>query len=158
MNPSSASHKILPFSFAKRHGVFLDLKQEQPVLCHKPGLQAMTLAEVGRYLQMAFACRELTNEEFERALSAAYERDSSEAMQMVEDLGEEMDLASIANSVTETADLLEQEDDAPIIRLINAVLSEAIKINASDIHIEPSEKRLQIRFRIDGVLREAVQG
>ena len=82
---------------------------------------------------------------------------SSEAMQMVEGLGDELDLASLADSVTETEDLMEQEDDAPIIRLINALLTEAVKVNASDIHIETFEKRLVVRFRVDGVLREVVQ-
>jgi type II secretory ATPase GspE/PulE/Tfp pilus assembly ATPase PilB-like protein len=53
-------------------------------------------------------------------------------------------------------DLLETEDDAPIIRLINALLTEAIKENASDIHIEPFENRLVVRFRVDGVLREVL--
>ena len=52
---------------------------------------------------------------------------------------------------------MESEDDAPIIRLINAVLTQAIKENASDIHIEPYENRLVVRFRVDGVLREVLQ-
>src|SRR5439155_21965217 len=57
----------------------------------------------------------------------------------------------------EQADLLDSEDDAPIIRLINAVLTQAVKENASDIHIEPFEDRVVIRFRVDGVLREVLQ-
>ncbi|MEL7400938.1 MAG: type II secretion system ATPase GspE, partial [Pseudomonadota bacterium] len=59
--------------------------------------------------------------------------------------------------VPETEDLLEQEGDAPIIRLINALLTEAVKESASDIHVETYEKRLVVRFRVDGVLREVVQ-
>ena len=70
----------------------------------------------------------------------AYQSDSSETMEMVEGLGDEMDLASLADSVPETEDLLEQEGDAPIIRLINALLTEAVKENASDIHVETYEK------------------
>jgi general secretion pathway protein E len=53
--------------------------------------------------------------------------------------------------------LLESDDEAPIIRLINALLTQAVKENASDIHIEPYENRLVIRFRVDGVLREVLQ-
>ena len=90
-------------------------------------------------------------------LSTAYSRDSSQARQMVEDMGDELDLASLADSVPETEDLLDQEDDAPIIRLINALLAEAIRENASDIHIETFEKQLVVRFRVDGVMREIVQ-
>merc|ERR1712169_62868 len=78
-------------------------------------------------------------------------------MEMVEGLGDDIDLASLADSVPETEDLLEQEGDAPIIRLINALLTEAVKENASDIHVETYEKRLVVRFRVDGVLREVVQ-
>jgi general secretion pathway protein E len=76
---------------------------------------------------------------------------------MVEDLGDELDLASLADSVPETEDLLDQEGDAPIIRLINAVLAEAIRENASDIHLETFERDLVIRFRVDGVMREVVK-
>ena len=57
----------------------------------------------------------------------------------------------------EPSDLLESEDDAPVIRLINALLTQAVKENASDIHIEPFENRLVVRFRVDGVLREVLQ-
>src|SRR5207302_7759130 len=67
------------------------------------------------------------------------------------------DLAQLAQELPDKADLLDSEDDAPIIRLINAVLTQAVKENASDIHIEPFENRLVIRFRVDGVLREVLQ-
>jgi general secretion pathway protein E len=78
-------------------------------------------------------------------------------MQMVEGLGEDTDLLQVAQELPEPSDLLESDDDAPIIRLINAVLTSAVKENASDIHIEPFENRLVIRFRVDGVLREVLQ-
>jgi general secretion pathway protein E len=78
-------------------------------------------------------------------------------MQMMEGLGEELDLFQVAQQLSEPEDLLESKDDAPIIRLINALLSEAIKENASDIHIEPFESRLVVRFRVDGVMREVLQ-
>jgi general secretion pathway protein E len=67
-----------------------------------------------------------------------------------------MDLSSLADLIPETGDLLEQEDDAPIIKLINSLLTEAVKVDASDIHIETYETRLVVRFRVDGVLREVV--
>ncbi len=150
--------KTLPFAFARRFGVFLDPAAEDvPVLCHRPGIRPQVLAEVTRVLQVPFVCRLLEPDQFDRALALAYERDSTATMQMVEDLGGEMDLASIANSVPETEDLLEKENDAPIIRLINALLTEAVKQNASDIHLETFERRLVVRFRVDGVLREVVQ-
>ena len=125
-------------------------------MCHThPNLT--TLAEVRRLIGREFAIRHVTIDEFEGILTEAYARDSSEARQMVEDMGEEMDLASLAESVPETEDLLEQEDDAPIIRLINALLAESIRENASDVHIETFEKDLVVRFRVDGVMREVVR-
>lgn len=95
--------------------------------------------------------------QFERLLQDHYEGDSNGAARMMEDLGEEMDLNQVAMALPEPEDLLESADDAPIIRLINALLTEAIKENASDIHIESFENRLLVRFRVDGVLREALQ-
>jgi general secretion pathway protein E len=76
---------------------------------------------------------------------------------MVEGFDDTTDLAHLAQELPEPSDLLESEDDAPVIRLINAVLTEAVKENASDIHIEPFENRLVMRFRVDGVLREVLQ-
>ncbi len=78
-------------------------------------------------------------------------------MQMMGDLGEDMDLMQVAQALPEPEDLLESEDDAPIIRLINALLTEASRKAASDIHIEAFENRLVVRFRVDGVLREVLE-
>ena len=69
-------------------------------------------------------------------------------------LGDQINLEQLASDLPKTEDLLDDSTEAPVIRLINAVLSEAIKSNASDIHIEPYEKNLSIRFRVDGILKE----
>ena len=151
---------LLPFAFARRFGVVIagepGPRQQAMVACKsQPNLT--TLAEIKRYARRELSLRMVEDEEFEALLTATYARDASEARQMVEDMGDEMDLASLADSVPETEDLLEQEDDAPIIRLINALLAEAIRENASDIHIETFEKDLIVRFRVDGVMREVVK-
>lgn len=129
----------LPYSFARRFGVVVEGRGQQLTLVHKEGLSAVALMEVQRHLGHAFRLEAVNSDEFDRRLGLAYQSDSSEAMEMVEGLGEDMDLASLADSVPETEDLLEQEGDAPIIRLINALLTEAVKDNASDIHIETYE-------------------
>ncbi|MFE8071726.1 type II secretion system ATPase GspE [Marinobacteraceae bacterium S3BR75-40.1] len=148
----------LPFTFAKRHGVILTTDDEgQARLLVKPGASPHAIAEANRLAGGRVAFFNIDPEDFDDALTEAYQNDSAEAMQMVEGIGDEMDLASLADSVPETEDLMEQEDDAPIIRLINAILTEAVKTNASDVHIETYEKRLVVRFRVDGVLREVVQ-
>src|SRR3546814_9280843 len=69
---------------------------------------------------------------------------------------EESDLDALALALQDNQDLLESDDDAPVIKFINGLLVEAIRVNASDIHIESFESRLQIRFRVDGVLREVM--
>ncbi len=74
-----------------------------------------------------------------------------------EKIGGDLNLDDVARELSEPEDLLESDDDAPIIRLINALITEAIKENASDIHVEPFESRLSIRFRVDGVLREVLE-
>ena len=148
----------LPFGFAKKHSVVI-AKDHSGELCllHSEAISNRTFCELNRFTQGKLRFELVSPDFFEESLSISYQNNSEEAMQMVEDLGDDMDLASLADSVSETEDLLEQEDDAPIIRLINAILTEAVKTNASDIHIETFEKQLVVRFRVDGVLREIVQ-
>jgi len=148
----------LPFAFAKRHGILVDeIESDEPVAIFREGVKPASIAEVRRVLGRRLRLRQVDAEEFDRLLQESYESGSSSAMQMVEGLQEEEDLFRVAQELPEPSDLLESEDDAPIIRLINAVLAQAVKENASDIHIEPFENRLVVRFRIDGVLHEVLQ-
>ena len=147
----------LPFAFARRHGVLLTRILDDgrvETLCRND-VSAASLREVRRYAGMGLAVRKVDHEEFDERLQRSYE-DANSAHQMMEGLEDDVDLNSVALSLPEPEDLLEADDDAPIIRLINALLTEAIKENASDIHIEPFENRLIVRFRVDGVLREAL--
>ena len=148
----------LPFAFAQRFGVVVTSAGEQSCLrvACKAQPTLTTLAEVKRVTKQALKVDVVPAAEFEELLAAVYMRDASEAKQMVADIGDHFDLASLADSVPETEDLLDQQD-APIVKLINAVLQEAIREGASDVHIETFEKALQVRFRIDGVMREVVQ-
>ena len=146
----------LPFSFAKRHGVVLLSVEGASSLVYRPGVELVALSEAQRFVGVQLPLQALSAEAFEQALAKAYQHDSA-SMQLAEDIGGSLDLAALAEQVPETEDLLEQEDDAPIIRLINAILGEAIKENASDIHLETFEKRLVVRFRVDGVLREVLE-
>jgi general secretion pathway protein E len=149
--------RALPFTYAKRHGVLVQDLDATPatVLC-RPDVSVQTLAEVRRFTGVPLVIRDLSVEEFDAVLQEAYEGGTSQTMEMMDDFSDTMDLSQVANELLEPEDLLESEDDAPIIRLINALLTEAIKENASDIHIEPYENRLSVRFRVDGVLREVL--
>ena len=156
--PLEVTEKRPPFPFAKRHGVMVTGWEDGRaiVLC-RPDATSTGLAELRRFLGAPLKLQQVTPEDFEAELAQSYEHDSAQAMQMMGDLGEEIDLFSVAQQLAEPEDLLETEDDAPIIRLINALLTEAVKENASDIHIEPFENRLVVRFRVDGVLREVLE-
>ena len=146
----------LPFSFAKRHGVAFVVHEARMYLAHRADCDLVALAEAQRFSGCSLPLLALDTTAFAHVLGAAYQHDSA-SMQLAEDIGGSFDLASLADQVPETEDLLEQEDDAPIIRLINAILGEAIKENASDIHLETFEKRLVVRFRVDGILREVLE-
>ena len=145
----------LPFTFARRHGVLVRGIVDGVADCvYRVPASAMALAEARRYLQMPLTLTAVENEAFDDLLRKTYEG-GGESMQM--GLDETTDLAHLAQELPEQADLLESNDDAPIIRLINAVLTQAIRENASDIHVEPFENRLVVRFRVDGILREVLQ-
>ena len=147
----------LPFAFAKRNGVLVGAVHDDGAqVMVRPGVSSTTLAEVRRFLGMPMHITRVDMNEFDNQLQQAYEQHSGEAMQMMDDLDEEADLFAVAQALPEPEDLLESEDDAPIIRLINALLTQAIKEDASDIHIEPYEAKLVVRFRVDGVLREVL--
>lgn len=149
----------LPFSFARRYAVLL-LPVDQGIdprsALFTQGVTPRILAEVRRFAKVRVRFKEVDQGTFDKNLASTYQNDSEEAILMIEGLGDEMDLSSLADAIPETEDLMAQEDDAPIIRLINSLLSEAIKVDASDIHIETYETRLVVRFRVDGVLREIV--
>ena len=153
-----ADVRRLPFTFARRHGVLaMGVEDGRARVMCRPAVSAFTLAELRRHLGVPLRLHTVSADEFEALLQKQYEHGSGEAMQMMEDIGDDMDLFRVAQQLQEPEDLLESEDDAPIIRLINALFTEAIKENASDIHIEPFESRLVVRFRVDGILREVIE-
>ncbi len=153
-----ASSRPLPFSFAKRHGVLIrEIKGGKADTVYRTGASPLSLAEARRFAGVPLQMTRVSAEAFDAMLQRSYEQGSHMAMQMVGGLDEDIDLLQVAQDLPEPSDLLESDDDAPIIRFINAVLTEAVKDNASDVHIEPYENRLVVRFRVDGVLREILQ-
>ncbi|MHB8623481.1 MAG: type II secretion system ATPase GspE [Sulfuricaulis sp.] len=148
----------LPYHFARRHGVISAcLRDGQLEIWAKPGVSSATLAELHRALGQPLQLRELSAALFDSALNRAYERGVSQAMDIVDDLDGDLNLAELTQNLPQATDLLESEDDAPIVRLINALLTQAVREGASDIHIEPFETRTVVRYRIDGVLRDIVE-
>ena len=152
------STRTLPYSFAKRHGVLIRSidENEADAVC-RSGVTPISLAEARRFAGVPLKLSRVSADDFDSALQEFYERDRTKASQMVDGLDEEFNLTQVAQELQGPSDLLESDDDAPIIRFINAVLTEAIKENASDVHIEPYENRLGVRFRVDGVLKEVLK-
>ncbi|MEO5333237.1 MAG: type II secretion system ATPase GspE [Magnetococcus sp. YQC-5] len=152
---------VLSFSFAKRHGALVGGMEEGGVLriYHRADLPLPILLELRRRFRRPLRLTELAPGPFEEMLRRTFEAGSSQAMEEMESLEEDMDmdLASAADAIGEPRDLAESADDAPIIRLINALVTEAVKKGASDIHLEPYEDRLSVRFRVDGVLRKVLE-
>ncbi len=153
LEPQAEPAKIarLPFSFASDYGVMLD----GGMVIHTASVTAQTLLELRRYVGQPLQLVKLEDEEFKARLTQVYQSNDGEAQQAVDDMGAEMDLGQLAEDIDD-GELLAGEGDAPVIRLINAVISQAIQEKASDIHVEPYEDRVSIRFRRDGVLTEVL--
>ena len=148
----------LPYGFAKRHGVVVkEATPSEIVVACLPSTSSTALLEIRRFLDMPIRFEEITEATFDHLLQQNYAHSSGQAQEMVDNIGDDLDLTDIAQHLPEPEDLLESADEAPIIRLINALLAEAVKEDASDIHIESYENRLVVRFRVDGVLREVLE-
>ncbi len=149
----------LPYSFCKRYGLIAEISPStgRIKLTMKQGGSVQAVAEAQRLLGLVDEIGVESDLEFNRLLSQHYESNRDTSFAEAEKIGGEFNLDEVARELQEPEDLLESDDDAPIIRLINALITEAIKENASDIHVEPFESRLSIRFRVDGVLREVLE-
>ena len=157
-NSGKIEHRI-DFSYAKEHNLALGKNEHGDTVVYTTrDLTQKELLEVIRHVGFDFEVVQTEAQSFNEILTKAYQLDSNEAKQLMNDIGSEVDFFSIAEDLgSSSEDLLESEDDAPIIRLINAMLSEAIKEGASDVHVECYEKELVIRFRVDGILKEIMR-
>ena len=148
----------ITYAFSKRHGVlFMGVENGNAKIICREQPSVIILSELRRHLNMPMTLDIVSEESFTKLLVKQYETSSNTAMQMADDLGESLNLTDLMHELPKPEDLLEKQDDAPIIRLLNALLSEAIKESASDVHIETFENRITIRFRVDGVLREVLE-
>lgn len=146
----------IPYPFAKSKGVLVthcDAECAHVQVRNDAGAEA--LAELRRVLNQPLRATLLAPEAFEKALAAAYSQTGAAAM--VEDVEQDMDLSQLIHDLPKAEDLLDADNDAPVIRMINALLTQAVRENASDIHIEPFETRSVVRFRVDGTLKDVVE-
>ncbi len=148
----------LPYHFAKRHGVMsVGMVGDEVEVWQRADVPGPVLAELERVLRRPLRLTTVGEEAFQAALNTGYARDMSHAQQIMGALDEKLDLAELAQHLPKTQDLLESEGDAPVVRLINALLTQAVREKASDIHIEAFETRSLVRFRVDGVLRDIIE-
>ena len=146
----------LPYAFARTHQVLLEEDADQLTLCLHPQSAQSAAAEVLRKYPSS-ALQVLAPEALVQRISAAYAQGESSAAMVVSEVESDADLSRMMQDLPAIEDLLETSDDAPIIRMLNALLTQAARDGASDIHIEPYERHSVVRFRVDGTLREVVQ-
>lgn len=153
-------YRLLPFAFARDHAIVAGRDSSQPelpvVLNIARGTSPAAISEVGRrFGKVRYEL--LSDEELAALIARTYAGSGGDAADVVGEVESDLDLAKLMSDMPAVEDLLESSDDAPIIRMINALLTQALRDGASDIHIEPFEQISVVRFRVDGTLRDVVR-
>ncbi|MBN2690166.1 MAG: type II secretion system ATPase GspE [Gammaproteobacteria bacterium] len=147
------SRNHISFSFAKRHGALL---LGDKIVCLN-NIDLSIVAELQRVFGVDFELSFVEEDEFNKLLAEHYAGSANQVIPLFDDFSGDLDLDALVDGLPKSEELLEADQDAPIIKLINALFSQAIRQQASDIHLETFEKKLIVRFRIDGVLREVLE-
>ncbi len=145
------------YAFAKEKGVLVLPERETLTLAVRAGADPLVLLEARRALGETFHLESFDRESYDRALSETFTRDALANDNVNAAVDSRRGLESLIDDIPKTADLLDGQDEAPVIRLINGLIHEAMKRRASDIHIDPFEDNLSIRYRIDGDLIEVLK-
>ncbi|WP_428420150.1 type II secretion system ATPase GspE [Methylibium sp.] len=146
----------LPYAYAKAHSLLLEDNGSQLVLWAGDSVSPSVLSEVMRLYAVDALEREAPATLSQR-IARVYAGGESSAAAVIGEVESGVDLSRLMQDLPAVEDLLEAANDAPIIRMLNALLTQAAKDGASDIHIEPYERSSAVRFRVDGTLREVVQ-
>lgn len=155
MTPAS---RFVPYSYARDNAILLVPKSERDAeVWISDATPLAALNEVMRVFPGKVRPIVVEPAKLTEAISQTYGDQSGSAQQIVGDIEGEFDITRMMQEVPDVEDLLETEDDAPIIRMINALLTQAARDGASDIHIEPFETYSLVRFRVDGTLRDVVR-
>lgn len=144
----------LSYKYCKENQILLEKDQNHLLIKCTDDTKVPVISYLQRHFKMPINLSKISQHEFNRALAESFSNNASASKDLIENIDESVDLDSLISNLPKTEDLLDDSNDAPVIRLINAILSEAIKDGASDIHIEPYEENLSIRFRVDGILKE----
>ncbi len=149
--------KLIPINFAKQQLLLpMRRKDHEVIVAVANPLNTFALDDVRLLLGQPIRPVLAEAQTIRDGINRLYDRAAGEAEALVDDL-EETDLDTLAQELEEPEDLLDASDEAPIIRLVNSLLFQAVKERCSDIHIEPMERDISVRFRRDGVLYEILR-
>jgi general secretion pathway protein E len=147
----------IPYAFARTHGVLVwGRRADSALVWLRPDATVEGIAEVRRVLARPLATQPVGGDAFAAELARAYNVGSAGAV-MSDGLASEADLARLMQELPPAEDLLDSGTQAPVIRMINALLLQALRERASDLHFEPYEARSVVRFRVDGVLHDVLE-
>lgn len=147
----------LPLAFARSKLLLpLQEKDDRLLLAVADPTDLLAQDEVAKRYNLPLTVVVVPPDELLAAVNRLYSRTAGSAREVVENLADE-DLSVIATELAHPKDLLDLSDEAPVIRLLNAILFQAVKERASDIHIEPFERTLDVRFRVDGILHQVLE-
>lgn len=148
--------RLLSYAFARNNRLLVEEGEQGPELLVCTATPPAALAEVQRVLGSSFSLSLCDETLLQEKINDVFQRQQGDAMSAMGDISDEVDLDRLAEEIPESQDLLDAQDDAPVIRLINALFGEALKRDASDIHIETYEKTMSVRLRVDGILQEVL--
>ncbi len=156
LDPALAAR--IPYGFAQAHGVLAYARDgDAIVVLLRPDATVDGIAEVKRLLAGPLVTRAVAADAFAAELARAYNQGNAGAIVWNDDGARAGDLARLLQELPQTEDLLDSAKQAPVIRMINALLLQALRERASDLHFEPYEQRSVVRFRVDGVLRDVIE-
>ena len=148
----------VPYVFATTHGVAMTAFENGVAeIAVRDDAQPGALAELRRTLGVPLRTRRIGASEFNELVTVLYNGAESGAASLADDLAQDLDLSRLLQEIPKVEDLLDTHNDAPLVRLINALFTQALRDGASDIHIEPFETRSVVRLRIDGTLRDLIE-
>ena len=147
---------ILPYDFVKENNVLAFSDGDSFSVISPNNLSDDIYHEIQRFLKSNFSFSLCKSDYFNDLLTSSFSI-NKDSTSLSEELTDEFDLQSFAGSISATEDLLSGSNDTPIIKLINGIISQAVKNRASDIHFEPYENTLIVRFRVDGILKEILK-
>lgn len=143
--------------WSKRHGIIIEQQQQQYHLYHRADIQPQPLMSALRMCGPSTPLTELSEQQFTEKLVLLLHNSEHEASQVMAGLSDDLDMYQLAEVLPGHEELLKDDNNPPIVKLINSILTQALKERASDIHIETFEQRVLIRFRLDGVLHKRLE-